>query len=153
MPLEGQCRQGRSSSQRAQYAPDLFTRDALDFIDRHKAVPFFLFLTPTLPHANNERGRTEGNGMEVPSDAPYSNEPWPQVEKNHAAMITRLDGDVGKILAQLRELNLESRTRLCSSPATTALTRREALTLPISRAPDRFAVSSVLYTKVEFVCP
>jgi len=43
-----------------------------------------------LAHANNERGSAEGNGMEVPSDAPYSDRPWPQTEKNHAAMIGHL---------------------------------------------------------------
>jgi arylsulfatase A-like enzyme len=93
-----------------QYAPDLFTREALDFLDRHKAEPFCLFLTYTLPHANNERGGAEGNGMEVPSDAPYSKEPWPQVEKNHAAMITRLDGDVGRVLRRIKDLDLEGDT-------------------------------------------
>jgi arylsulfatase A-like enzyme len=108
--LSGNVAENGISSERAQYAPDLFARNALDFLDRHKAVPFFLFFTPTLPHANNERGKKEGNGMEVPSDAPYSGEPWPQPQKNHAAMITRLDGDVGKVLARLRELGLEENT-------------------------------------------
>ena len=45
--------------------------------------------------------------MEIPSDAPYSGEPWPQVEKNHAAMITRLDDDVGRVLRKLKDLGLE----------------------------------------------
>jgi arylsulfatase A-like enzyme len=108
--LSGNVAENGISSERAQYAPDLFARNALDFLDRHKAGPFFLFFTPTLPHANNERGKEEGNGMEVPSDAPYSGEPWPQPQKNHAAMITRLDGDVGKVLARLRELGLEENT-------------------------------------------
>ncbi len=93
-----------------QYAPDLFTREALAFLDRHQDEAFFLYLAYTLPHANNERGRAEGNGMEVPSDAPYSSEPWPQVEKNHAAMITRLDGDVGRVLGRLKDLGLEDDT-------------------------------------------
>jgi arylsulfatase A-like enzyme len=110
VPLKGNVAKNGISSERVQYAPDLFTREALGFIDRHKEEPFFLFFTPTLPHANNERGRAEGNGMEVPSDAPYSDERWPQVEKNHAAMITRLDDDVGKLLARLRELDLERNT-------------------------------------------
>ena len=50
--------------------------------------PFFLYLAYTIPHANNEEGRRSGNGMQVPSDAPYSDEPWPQPEKNKAAMIS-----------------------------------------------------------------
>src|SRR5262249_6939505 len=69
-----------------------------------------LYLAYTLPHANNERGRAEGNGMEVPDDAPYSDRPWPQAQKNHAAMITRLDAGVGQVLARLKELGLEEDT-------------------------------------------
>jgi arylsulfatase A-like enzyme len=98
------------SSVRKQYAPDLFTTKALEFLDRHKSGPFFLYLAYTLPHANNERGRADGNGMEVPDDAPYSDESWPAPQKNHAAMITRLDRDVGRVLEKLRELRLDDQT-------------------------------------------
>jgi arylsulfatase A-like enzyme len=63
-----------------------------------------------LPHANNERGRAEQNGMEVPSDAPYSDRDWPQPQKNHAAMIAHLDADIGKLLDRLRTLGLERDT-------------------------------------------
>jgi arylsulfatase A-like enzyme len=48
--------------------------------------------------------------MEVPDDAPYSDRPWPQAQKNHAAMITRLDAGVGQVLARLKELGLEEDT-------------------------------------------
>lgn len=92
---------------RAVYSADLFTREALDFLDRRGRASFFLYLPFTLPHANNEAGK---QGMEVPSDAPYSGEPWPQAQKNHAAMITYLDTQVGRILARLAELNLEQNT-------------------------------------------
>ena len=46
----------------------------------------------------------------MPSDAPYTGETWPQVEKNYAAMVTRMDGDVGRLLALLKELGLDSNT-------------------------------------------
>jgi arylsulfatase A-like enzyme len=98
------------SSVRRQYAPDLFTDEALQFLDRYKAGPFFLYLAYTLPHANNERGHAEGNGMEVPDDAPYSGESWPAPQKNHAAMITRLDRDVGRVLQKLKDLHLDDST-------------------------------------------
>jgi arylsulfatase A-like enzyme len=98
------------ASVRRQYAPDLFTDEALRFLERHKAGPFFLYLAYTLPHANNERGRAEENGMEVPDDAPYSGEPWPAPQKNHAAMITRLDRDVGRVLQKLKDLHLDENT-------------------------------------------
>jgi arylsulfatase A-like enzyme len=96
--------------ERAQYSPRLITDNALDFLDRHKDGPFFLFYATTLPHANNERGRTEGNGMEVPIDSPYTDRPWPQPQKNHAAMIGYLDTDIGKLLDRLRTMGLERDT-------------------------------------------
>src|SRR5262249_35125145 len=110
VPLVGNVVTNGVASQRAQYSHDLFTREALAFVEEHRAKPFFLYLAYTIPHANNERGRAEGNGMEVPSDAPYTDKPWPQVEKNHAAMITRLDADVGRLMTRLKELGLEETT-------------------------------------------
>jgi arylsulfatase A-like enzyme len=92
------------------YTHDFFTRAATNFIRIEGTQPFFLYLAYTIPHANNELGRQTGNGMEVPSDAPYSKEDWPQPEKNKAAMITRLDADVGKILAELKSLRLDENT-------------------------------------------
>jgi arylsulfatase A-like enzyme len=110
VPLPGNVVKGGVALNKAQYSHDLFTQEALEFIEKNKAKPFFLYLAYTIPHANNERGKAEGNGMEVPSDAPYTDEPWPQVEKNHAAMITRMDRDVGRILERLRDLGLEEDT-------------------------------------------
>ena len=98
------------ATKRSQYSPDLFTKEALAFVDRSRDKPFFLYLAYTTPHANNERGAKEGNGMEVPDDAPYSDEKWPQVEKNYAAMVTRLDADVGKLMKRLKDLNLDENT-------------------------------------------
>jgi len=72
--------------------------------------PFFLYLAYTIPHANNEEGRRSGNGMQVPSDAPYSAESWPQTEKNKAAMITRLDSDVGRLMDQLKREKIDDNT-------------------------------------------
>ncbi|HWI58388.1 MAG TPA: arylsulfatase [Bacillota bacterium] len=98
------------------YTHDLFTTAALNFVRLHKPEkvnryrPFFLFLSYTIPHANNEEGRRSGNGMQVPSDEPYSNEPWPQPEKNKAAMITRLDADIGQLMEKLKELKIEDNT-------------------------------------------
>jgi arylsulfatase A-like enzyme len=93
--------------QRWTYSHDAFTKEALDFIQQNQNHPFFLYLTYTIPHAFNEGGK---QGMQVPDDAPYSNEPWPQQSKNHAAMITRMDTDVGKLFALLKKLNLDEDT-------------------------------------------
>ncbi len=92
------------------YAPDLFREDALRVLAANRDRPFFLYFATTAPHANNERTRTTGEGNEVPSDAPYTTEAWPRAEKNKAAMITRMDADVGALLAKLRELGLDQNT-------------------------------------------
>jgi arylsulfatase A-like enzyme len=98
------------------YMDDLFTTAALSFVRINKPNqfnqhrPFFLYLAYTIPHANNEEGRSTGNGMQVPSDAPYSEQPWPQPEKNKAAMITRMDADIGRLMDKLKELKIEDHT-------------------------------------------
>ncbi|GIU79259.1 MAG: N-acetylgalactosamine-6-sulfatase [Bryobacteraceae bacterium] len=104
------CR-GNMGLQRGDYAPDLFTRRAIQFIEKQNASnPFFLHLCYTAPHANNEMGRDSGDGMEVPSYGPYENRPWPRPEKGFAAMITRMDSDIGRIMAALRRKGLDDNT-------------------------------------------
>jgi arylsulfatase A-like enzyme len=95
------------ATKKVTYSHDLFTEEALQFIDKNKDKTFFLELAYTIPHANNEAKK---EGMEVPSDEPYSREQWPQPQKNHAAMITRMDRDIGRILGRLKELGLEENT-------------------------------------------
>ena len=95
---------------RVQYANDLFFDEARDFIDRSKDGPFFLFLSLTVPHANNERARTLGDGQEVPDYGPYAEKAWADPLKGQAAMITRMDRRIGELLAQLGRLGLDERT-------------------------------------------
>jgi arylsulfatase A-like enzyme len=92
------------------YSHDLFTMVSSNYLRVTHFTPFFLYLAYTIPHANNELGAKTGNGMEVPSDEPYTKEDWPQAEKNKAAMITRLDRDVGALMRQLTKLGVESNT-------------------------------------------
>lgn len=99
-----------SKGSRSQYSHDLFTTEALDFVKRHHAKPFFLYLAYTIPHANNEGGRASGDGMEVPDYGPYVDKPWPKQQKGHAAMITRMDRDIGKLMALLEKLGIDDNT-------------------------------------------
>jgi arylsulfatase A-like enzyme len=101
---------GNANGQKGEYSHDFFTRAATNFVRANRKHPFFLYLAYTIPHANNELGAKSGNGMEVPGDAPYSKEDWPQAERNKAAMITRLDRDVGTILDKLKELKMDQET-------------------------------------------
>ena len=98
------------------YMDDFFTTAALNFLHVYKPDPFnyfhpfFLYLAYTIPHANNEEAQHSGNGMQVPSDIPYTDQPWPQPEKNKAAMITRLDKYVGQLMDALHQQGLENDT-------------------------------------------
>ncbi|MBN2128496.1 MAG: sulfatase-like hydrolase/transferase, partial [Sedimentisphaerales bacterium] len=72
-----------------------------------KAGPFFLYLAVTLPHANNEGGKS---GMEVPDYGIYADKDWPEAQKGLAAMITRLDRGVGRVLQTLKDLGIDENT-------------------------------------------
>ncbi|HTO04155.1 MAG TPA: arylsulfatase [Opitutus sp.] len=98
------------ATQPREYANDLFFAEAERFIERSKEAPFFLYLALTLPHANNERAEALGDGQEVPDYGPYAKETWPDSLKGQAAMITRMDSGIGKLLQRLRELGLERDT-------------------------------------------
>ncbi|MCL4179485.1 MAG: arylsulfatase [Verrucomicrobia bacterium] len=92
------------------YADDLFTDEALKFIAQHQTRPFFLYWSPVIPHANNERNRELKDGAHVPHYGPYATTDWPPQDKGHAAMITRLDGYVDRLLDHLNQLGLAHNT-------------------------------------------
>lgn len=101
------------ASQRIDYAPELLTREVLQFIRRSADQPFFLYYALNVPHANNEGGRHSERperGMEVPDFGPYADTDWPAPEKGFAAMMRNIDRDVGRILSELRVLGIDDRT-------------------------------------------
>jgi arylsulfatase A-like enzyme len=92
------------------YADDLFADEALKFIANHQDRPFFLYWSPIIPHANNERMVALRDGAEVPDYGPYERQDWPKQDQGHAAMITRLDSYVGRLLDHLRLLGRAENT-------------------------------------------
>jgi len=98
---------GGVATKRVDYSHDLFAAEALAFVEKDQKHPFFLYLPFTIPHANNQAGN---RGMEVPDYGIYADRDWPEPQKGHAAMITRMDADVGRLLAKLRELGIDERT-------------------------------------------
>jgi arylsulfatase A-like enzyme len=92
------------------YSHHFFARASLNYAAISRNKPFFLYLAYTIPHANSRLGRETGNGMEIPSDEPYSAMDWPQPEKNKAAMITLLDRDIGRLFEVLKEHGLDENT-------------------------------------------
>ena len=92
------------------YADDLFADDALKFVSENRQSPFFLYWSMVIPHANNERGRILGDGAHVPDYGPYADKDWPKQDKGQAAMITRLDSYVGRMMDHLKSLGLAENT-------------------------------------------
>lgn len=97
-----------ASRVKAEYSHDILTEEALSFVEENKEGPFFLYLAYTIPHANSEAR----DGMEVPDYGIYDGEEWPNPQKGHAAMITRMDRDIGLLQARLQELGLAQNTLL-----------------------------------------
>jgi len=95
------------STNRVDYSHDLMAEEALKFIEGNGGGPFFIYLAFTIPHANNE---AKNKGMEVPDLGEFASEDWPDQEKAKAAMITRLDRDVGRLMALLKKLGIDDNT-------------------------------------------
>ena len=107
---------------RNDYSHDLFVDDALEWIEGNRDGPFFLYLSLTIPHANNYAHELidqlpdemaehrQRLGMEVPDFGPYADEDWAAPLKGTAAMVTRMDAGVGKILDRLEELGIDRHT-------------------------------------------
>jgi arylsulfatase A-like enzyme len=92
------------------YADDLFADESLAFVRANTDKPFFLYWSMVVPHANNERTQALKDGAEVPDYGPYATESWPSPDKGQAAMITRMDTYVGRMLAELKKLGLAEKT-------------------------------------------
>jgi arylsulfatase A len=112
------------------YAGDVFTREAAAIIERSDTRPFFLYLNYTVPHAELRapedsialyRGKFPEQPFENPKadavpagarpDGPslgYRSQPAPHAA--FAAMITRMDRDVGRLLDLLASRNLDRKT-------------------------------------------
>jgi arylsulfatase A-like enzyme len=90
----------KTGGQGAIYAQDLIADETLKWVRAQKDQPFFLFYAITLPHA----------ATQIPDQGIYKDQPWSEEEKNYAAMITRLDSDVGRLLSLLKELKLDEKT-------------------------------------------
>jgi arylsulfatase A-like enzyme len=103
---------GNRAGAKGEYTSDLFTQKALGFIRENKERPFFLYLAYTAPHWS-DYDKQSVDSIQVPSDAPYSDKPWPEIEKKYAAVVTRLDSDVGRVTDLLNELGLDGNTLIC----------------------------------------
>ena len=98
-----------------EYSPDVIAEQARKFIRDNKDRPFFLFVPTTVPHL----------ALQVPDDSlkeylgkwddpPYAGGkgylPHHAPRAAYAAMVTRMDREVGRIMALIAELGLDEDT-------------------------------------------
>ena len=110
------------------YSNDLFTRETMSFIEKSDNRPFFIYLNYTVPHAElrvpddsmapfkghfpekpfvNAAADAKQTGPDEPSLG-YRSQPTPHAA--FAAMVTRMDRDVGRIVDLLRARGLDQNT-------------------------------------------
>jgi len=98
-----------------QYAPDLMAEEALQFIRSNKNKPFFLYYATIVPHAalqvpEDSLNEYKGKLDEQPYNGDKGYLPHPNPRSAYAAMVTRFDRDVGRVMALLKELGLDDNT-------------------------------------------
>ncbi len=94
------CR-GHTPVRTTQYLTDEFSDEALQFVERHKDGPFFLFLAYNAPHAPLQASEKYLARFAHIKD---------EKRRTYAAMVSAVDDGVGRLLARLRELQLEDDT-------------------------------------------
>jgi arylsulfatase A-like enzyme len=102
--------------QRNHYSHDLIAEEALAFLERNQQRPFFLYLAFTIPHVDLDvpedslqayRGKL-GEDERPLWAADYRRHPTPKAAL--AGMISRMDTDVGRVMAKLEQLGLAENT-------------------------------------------
>jgi arylsulfatase A-like enzyme len=127
--------EGNDTKNTVLYAPDLIHRKALDFIKSNAERPFFLYVPSVIPHAelivpkdsiwntfenvfeedpwgkdNNSGSRRKGNdyGSDDYHPKGYASQEKPRA--TFAAMVSRLDKQVGEIVQLLEQLGISENT-------------------------------------------
>ena len=92
---------GSTAVEEKEYLTDAFAREAVDFIDRHREEPFFLYLSfnavHTPMHADAERLEQFASIED-------------KQRRTYAAMMSAMDDAIGKVVDKLRDAGLEDST-------------------------------------------
>ena len=99
------------------YSADHMLETALEFIRENKDRPFFLYFPSTIPHValqipDEELKPYLGKWEETPfvAEGGYGYTPHMTPRAAYAAMISRLDKDIGRIMKLLADLGLDDNT-------------------------------------------
>jgi arylsulfatase A len=113
----GRDRDGLTGAKRGTYSSDVIMERAQAFIRKHKERPFFCYIPSTVPHTellvpedslSQYAGKWPEPNPYITESKHYQDQPQPRAA--FAAMITRLDKEVGRVLSLLDELGLADNT-------------------------------------------
>ena len=98
-----------------QYAHDLIEAEALQFINANKDKPFFLYAPFTIPHLalqvpDDALAEYVGKWDDPAYDGKNGYLPHPHPRAAYAAMVTRMDRSIGRMMALVKELGLDDNT-------------------------------------------
>lgn len=98
-----------------QYVPDLCADESLKFIREHQSEPFFLYYPTTVPHLalqvpDDTLNEYVGQWDDPPYEGGKGYLPHPTPRAAYAAMVTRMDRDVGRMMDLIDELKLTENT-------------------------------------------
>ena len=97
------------------YSHSLIMDKALEFIEKNADDPFFLYLTPTIPHADIDIpreliGEYDGKFHEIPHPDGKHYVAQPQPKAVYAAMVSLLDKDLQRVMDLLEEKGILENT-------------------------------------------
>lgn len=97
------------------YTIDAFHDAGMEWLSQAAkgSKPFFMYLSFTVPHAGGwtDAPANKEQGAPVPTDGQYSKfKSWPDVERDHAAVITYLDAKIGDLMDRLSSLGVDKNT-------------------------------------------
>ncbi|MHA3775670.1 arylsulfatase [Verrucomicrobiota bacterium sgz303538] len=98
-----------------QYSADLIAEQAREFVRANKDKPFFLYYATTVPHLalqvpEDSLKEYEGEFPETPYGGGRGYLPNRTPRATYAAMITRLDREIGRLMTLVKELGIDERT-------------------------------------------
>jgi arylsulfatase A-like enzyme len=92
---------GKPESYRG-YCTDIFTDAAMAFVEKHRRAPFFAYLATNAPHSPLE--------IDESWVAPFRKQGLNEVTAKVYGMVANADRNIGRLLAKLRDLELERDT-------------------------------------------
>ena len=98
---------GRALKDVHEFSDDMFTDRAVDFIKRKRGAPFFLYVPFNSPHFYIQAPPDEAlkHKNTFPADDPQS-----AILANYAGLVTRIDRNVGRIVAAIEAAGLSNDT-------------------------------------------